>query len=92
MVSYVQRLFGRRVSRQKSVLPQEIRQLLLIRRHWYKDSDGDRQEKPAELRIEGGGQKIILGGKGGGIEDEETIDWLAYEISEWLDLPLTVIE
>jgi membrane protein implicated in regulation of membrane protease activity len=92
VVNYAQKIFGRRVSKQESILTYEIRKLTLIRKHWYKDSDGARQEKPAELRIEGGGQKISLGGTGGGIDDEATIDWLAYEISEWLDLPLEVIE
>jgi hypothetical protein len=92
MVSYIQKMFGRKVSKQKPIFTHEIRKFTLIRRHWSKDSDGDRQEKAAELRIEGGGEKISLGGNGGGIDDEVTIDWIAYEISEWLDLPLEIVE
>jgi hypothetical protein len=92
VVNYVQKMFGRKVSKQKPILTHEVRKLTLIRKHWYKDSDGDRQEKAAELRIEGGGEKISLGGNGGGIDDDATIDWIAYEISEWLDLPLEVVE
>jgi hypothetical protein len=53
-----------------------------------KNGDGALQEKSAELRIEGSSQKIILGT---GSDDEATIDWLGYEISEWLDLPLEVV-
>jgi hypothetical protein len=94
VVNYVQKMFGYKVSRQKPILTHEIYKLTLIPKHWAKDSDGDRQEQPAEMRIEGGGQKISLGGKvatGSGLEDEATIDWIAYEISEWLDKHLEVI-
>jgi hypothetical protein len=91
VVNYTQKIFGYKVSRKKPILTHEIRRLTLIPKHWYKDSDGDRQERPAELRIEGGGEKISLGGTGGGIEDEATIEWIAYEISEWLDKPLEVV-
>jgi hypothetical protein len=92
VVIYIRKLFGYKVSKQPPIPRYELRKLTLIRRHWTKDSDGDRSEKPAELRIEGGGEKISIGGAGGGIEDDETIDWLAYEISEWLDFPLAVVE
>lgn len=92
VVNYTQKIFGRKVSKQKPILTHEVRKLTLIRRHWYKDSDGDRQERAAELRIEGGGEKISLGGNGGGIDDDATIDWIAYEISEWLDKPLEIVE
>jgi hypothetical protein len=92
VVNHIQKLFGYKVSRQKPIPTHEICKLTLIPKHWYKDSDGNRQERPAELRIEGAGEKISLGGTGGGIDDEATIDWIAYEISEWLDKPLKVIE
>jgi hypothetical protein len=92
VVIYIRKLFGYKVSKQPPILRHEIHQLILIRKHWTKDSDGDRSEKLAELRIEGGGQKITLGGTGGGIDDDATLDWLAYEISEWLDFPLKVVE
>jgi membrane protein implicated in regulation of membrane protease activity len=91
VVNFTQKMFGYRVRKQKPILTHEVYKLILISRHWTKDSDGDRQEQPSELRIEGGGQKISLGGQGGGIEDEATIDWIAYEVSEWLDKPLEVI-
>jgi hypothetical protein len=91
-IHYVRLLFGQRVSRLKPLPTNEIQRLTLIRKHWYRDGDGDRREQPAELRIGIGIHKISLGGTGGGIDDEAAIDWLGYEISQWLNMPLEIIE
>jgi membrane protein implicated in regulation of membrane protease activity len=89
---YSQKLFGHAMNKPKIILTHKIHSLILIRKHWYRGSGGHRQERPAEIRIEGSGQKISIGGSGGGIGDPETIDWLGYEISQWLNLPLKVVE
>ncbi len=90
-MDYVKTLFGQRVSRQKPILRRSIQRLTFIPKHFYRDSDGDRQEQPAELLIGEGPQLVRLGGARGGIEHEAEVYWLAYEISEWLDISLETI-
>jgi hypothetical protein len=91
-ISLVKTLFDRKVSRQRLAPRREIHKLVFTRKHFYRDADGDRVESAAELKFEIGTQSIVLGGTGGGIEHEAEVEWLAYEIGEWLDKPLTIIE
>jgi hypothetical protein len=91
VVDLVKMLFGRRVSRQKPILRRDIQRLTFIPKHFYRDSDGDQVEKPAELLIGEGSQRVRLGGIRGGIEHEAEVHWLASEISEWLDISLETI-
>jgi hypothetical protein len=91
VVDYVKTLFGQRVSRQKPIERRYIQRLTFIPKHFYRDSDGDRQEKPATLLIGEGVRIMRLGGVRGGIEHEAEVYWLAAEISEWLDISLETI-
>jgi hypothetical protein len=91
VVDYVKTLFGRRVSRQKPILRRDIQRLTFIPKHFYRDSDGDRIEKPAELLIGEGSRRVRLGGVRGGIEHDAEVSWLAAEISDWLDISLETI-
>jgi hypothetical protein len=96
MVSYVRLLFGQRVSRQKPVPTREIRYLTLIKKHSHQAADGDVKTRIAELRLEGCNQIISLGpDPQEGIQDfadSESIEWLAHEIREWLNVPMEIVD
>lgn len=85
-------IFGIKISRESPQPKREITKLIFTRKHFARDSDGDRVERPAAFKIEIGAKSIQLGGMQGGIEHEAEMEWLAYEIGEWLDQPLTIIE
>jgi hypothetical protein len=86
-------LFDKQMGRQKSIAKRDIRSLVFIRSHWFRDAEGDNKEKPAEFRINGKNKKkISLGGTGGAIKHEDEVYWLASEIRDWLDLPVLVVE
>jgi hypothetical protein len=91
-ISLIKTLFGQKVSRKRPEPKNEISKLIFTREHFYCDSDGDRVNQPADLKIEIGAKSFQLGGVQSGIEHEAEIEWLAFEISEWLDQPLTIIE
>jgi hypothetical protein len=91
-ISLIKTLFGQKVSRQPPAPKRELTQLIFTRKYFYRDSDGDRSEQPAALKFEIGTQSIVIGGVQGGIEHESEVEWLAYEVSEWLDKPLEIIE
>ena len=44
----------------------------------------------AAFKIEIGRASIVFGGRGGRIQLEDEVAWLAYEVSEWLDKPLKI--
>jgi hypothetical protein len=90
IVEYAQFLFGRRIGRGKIIARSEIYKLAFTPKHHSYDSDGDQREHPAQLQIDAGSQEIILGGIGGGIKNEAEVEWLAYEISDWLDISLKI--
>jgi hypothetical protein len=89
-VEYAQFLFGRRIGRRKTVARSEIYKLAFTPKYHSYDADGDRREHLAQLQIDAGSQEIILGGISGGIKNEAEVEWLAYEISDWLDISLRI--
>jgi hypothetical protein len=91
-VEHGQFLFGRRIGGRKTIARSEIYKLAFTPNCFSYDSDSVRQEQPAQLQIDAGSQEIVLGGIGGGIKTEAEIEWLAYEISDWLDIPLKIID
>jgi hypothetical protein len=94
-ISLIQYIFGKIIGRQGPVSKQEIRKIIFTRKYFDHSDEDTRREYPAELKIEIGTQSIKIGGRNGGIEqieDESEIEWLASEVSEWLDQPLTIIE
>jgi hypothetical protein len=91
-VYLIKTLFDRKVSRDRPEPRHEITQLIFTREHFDRDSEGDRVNNPAALKIELGTKSMQIGGMGGGIENEAEMEWLAFEVSEWLDKPLNIIE
>ncbi len=88
-VCLIKTIFGIKISREPPEPKREITKLIFTRKYTTRNSDNDR---PAALKIEIGTKSIQLGGVQGGIEHEAEVEWLAFEIGEWLDKPLTIIE
>ncbi|MBD6614906.1 serine/threonine protein kinase [Komarekiella sp. 'clone 1'] len=68
---------------------QSITKLVYIPQHFTKDSEGNRVDVPPQLDVWSGIYKYRLGGTDGGIKHEAELEWLANELSDWLDLPIT---
>jgi hypothetical protein len=86
-ISLKKTLFGVKIDRTRPEPKHEITKLLFIRKH---PSRNNNEDTPAALKIELGAKSIVLGGTGGCIQHEADVEWLAYEVSEWLDKPLKV--
>jgi hypothetical protein len=87
-ISLIQTIFGIKINRERSEPKREITKLIFIHKH---DRRNNRGEVPAALKVQIGTRSIELGGSGGGINNEADVKWLALEVSEWLDKPLTII-
>jgi hypothetical protein len=88
-ISFVKTLFGQKVSRELPEPKREVTKLIFTRQH---PSRNNSEDTPAALKIEIGAKSFQIGGVQGGIESEAEVEWLAYEVGEWLDKPLTIIE
>ncbi|MEH2395432.1 MAG: serine/threonine-protein kinase [Nostoc sp.] len=82
-------LFAWKFYRPRSSPRQSITKLVYIPKHFTKDSEGTRIAVPAQLDIWVGVKKYQLGGISGVIKSEAELEWLAYELSDWLGLPIT---
>jgi serine/threonine protein kinase len=82
-------LFGLKYNYPRPAPRRNIEQLTYIPKHSKRDSDGDRIQVPAQIAIRAGVKEFQLGGSGSGINNEIELEWLAEELSEWLDLPIT---
>ncbi|MEH2048427.1 serine/threonine protein kinase [Nostoc sp.] len=82
-------LFAWKFYRPRASSRQSITKLVYIPKHFTKDSEGTRIAVPAQLDIWVGVKKYQLGGSGGAIKSEAELEWLAHELSDWLDLPIT---
>ncbi|MEH1827454.1 MAG: serine/threonine-protein kinase [Nostoc sp.] len=82
-------LFAWKFYRPPASSRQSINKLVYIPKHFTKDSEGTRIAVPAQLDIWVGVKKYQLGGNSGAIKSEAELEWLAHELSDWLDLPIT---
>lgn len=100
-ISLSRTLFGRKV-RRRIVLPKrEITNITFYPSYTGRDSDGDFVTRSAALRCETEKGSIAISKRSDGInfhanhcdvKTEAEVEWLADEIGEWLDKPLTIIE
>ena len=67
----------------------DINKLTYIPRHFVKNSDGEKTEVFAQLVISTGVRKYKLQ-DGGAIASESELEWLASELSDWLNLPVSL--
>jgi hypothetical protein len=100
-ISLTKTLFGRKVHRNITVPKQEITKIIFTRSYSYRDSDGDFVTGPANLRCETETKSISISAPWGHrlfdaargvVKTESEVEWLAYEVSQCLDKPLTIIE
>ncbi|MEH1823423.1 MAG: serine/threonine-protein kinase [Nostoc sp.] len=82
-------LFAWKFYRPRASSRQNINKLVYIPKHFTKDSEGTRIAVPAQLDIWVGVKKYQLGGNSGAIKSEAELEWIAQELSDWLDLPIT---
>jgi serine/threonine protein kinase len=67
---------------------ENITKIAYIPQYVVKDSEGGETLKPAKLEIWVGVKKYPLSVNGGGIESEAELEWLAHELSDWLNIPM----
>jgi hypothetical protein len=94
-ISLTKTLFGQKISRQPPVPKREITKIIFTHEHTVYFGTGfgvGQRQIPAELKLQVGTISISVGGNKGDIKNEVEIEWLASEVSEWLDKPLTVVE
>ncbi|NDJ15882.1 serine/threonine protein kinase [Myxacorys almedinensis] len=89
-ISLTWEMFGLKCSRPRDDQRQNIYKLVYVPKHFVKDSDGDRIHKPASLEIRTNRREYQLTGRHGGIgiATEAELEWIAHELSEWLDMPI----
>lgn len=86
-ISLTDKLFGFKKARVLAAPKQYINKLLYIPQH-YKYFEGIPVEVKAKLMIWAGVHNYEIGGNDGFINNEAEIEWLAYELSDWLGLPI----
>jgi serine/threonine protein kinase len=86
-ISFSQELFGFKFYRPRPAPRSSISKLVYTKKHWTKDAEGSRTEVPAQLEIWAGVQKYQLGNSSA-IQSEAELEWLAHELSDWLDMPI----
>lgn len=79
-------LFGLKRAVAPSSQRHEITKLELTKAYFKKDSDGDRIEVKPQLLVWAGTRKY--GCFGGSTLSQPELNWLAQELSDWLDLPI----
>ncbi|MDJ0594202.1 MAG: serine/threonine-protein kinase [Pleurocapsa sp. MO_226.B13] len=85
-ISLSYQLLGFRYYRPRPVPRHQIIKLERTETSYKKDSEGDRVEVKPQINIWAGTKKFGIGG--GGSLSEIELDWLARELSDWLDLPI----
>ncbi|WP_341526475.1 serine/threonine-protein kinase [Nostoc sp. UHCC 0302] len=89
-ISFINDLLGLKFNRTRATPRQHIRKLVYIPKSYEIDlSSGTRIEVTPQLFIWAGVHKYQLAGSGGVINSEPEIEWLAQELSNWLDIPIT---
>lgn len=80
-------LFGLKYHRPSPASRHQITKLERTQTSYKRDSEGGRVEVKPQINIWAGTKKFTIGG--GGLLSEIELDWLAFELSAWLGLPLT---
>jgi len=68
---------------------QNITKLVYTLHHFTRDFEGNRFQVPAQLEIWAGVQKYKIGINNGIVKSEVELEWLAHELSDWLNIPIT---
>jgi serine/threonine protein kinase len=89
-ITFINELFGFEFNRTYPSPRQHIHKLVYIPKRFELDSQtGNRVYIVPQLIIWAGLHKYELAGANGAIKSEPEIEWLAQELSDWLDIPIT---
>jgi hypothetical protein len=86
-INYISMLFGIRVSRHRMIFRKSIKSLTLVRKSWWLD---DSINNLPTLKIGEGSKQISIGA--GIVKREDEVTWLAAEISDWLSIPINIVD
>jgi hypothetical protein len=78
-------IFKTKKTSQLSIPLENLSRLQVTEPYWKEDSENGISKYPPQIIIWSGVQKHTLPTSG---FSEPEIDWIAYEISQWLDLPI----
>ncbi|MBW4479009.1 MAG: serine/threonine protein kinase [Tolypothrix brevis GSE-NOS-MK-07-07A] len=87
-IAFTTKIFGFKFYQRPS-LTQDITKLVYTSNHFTKDSEGNRFQVSAQLDIWAGVQKYEIGINNGIVKSEVELEWLAHELSDWLNIPIT---
>ncbi|MDZ8029261.1 MAG: serine/threonine protein kinase [Nostoc sp. SerVER01] len=89
-ITFTNDLLGFKFNRTHPTPRQHVRKLVYIPKRFEIDlNSGTRVEVRPELILWAGVHKYQLAGSDGVINSEPEIEWLAQELSNWLDIPIT---
>ncbi|MCG6133550.1 MAG: serine/threonine protein kinase [Nostoc sp. LLA-1] len=88
-IAFTYELLGLKFNRPRPSPRESITKLVYVPKHFTKDSDGDKTTVSAQLDIWAGVRKYPLSVNYGGIQSEAELEWLAYELSDWLGIEIT---
>ncbi|MEJ1931602.1 serine/threonine-protein kinase [Nostoc sp. NIES-2111] len=86
-ITCTKELFGFKFHRPRPSPRESITRIVYTPRDLTKDSDGDKTQVTAQLEIWTGVKKYQLG-QNTNIQSEAELEWLAQELSDWLNLPI----
>ena len=87
-IAFTTKIFGFKFYQRPSPT-QDISKLVYTSNHFTKDFEGNRFQVPAQLEIWAGVQKYEIGINNGIVKSEVELEWLAHELSDWLNIPIT---
>ncbi|QYX30905.1 serine/threonine protein kinase [Sphaerospermopsis torques-reginae] len=87
-ISVIYKLWRVKIRPTRSAPRDSITKLVYIPKHLTKNSDGEKTQVPATLEIWAGVQKFSLAVNAGLIKSEAELEWLAHELSNWLNMAI----
>ncbi|MEA5553531.1 serine/threonine-protein kinase [Anabaena cylindrica UHCC 0172] len=88
-ITFVEKLWKWKIGRPRSLPRKSINKLVYTPRYFTKDSDGDKTQVPAKLVIWAGVEKFEFVVNNFTIKSESELEWLAHELSSWLNIEIT---
>ncbi|BCL33587.1 serine/threonine protein kinase [Nostoc sp. MS1] len=86
-ITCTKELFAFKFHRPRPSSRESITKLVYTPRYLTRDSEGDKTQVPAQLEVWAGVRKYQLG-QNTNIQSEAELEWLAQELSNWLNLPI----
>lgn len=87
-IAFTTKIFGLKFYHRPSPT-QDITKVVYTSNHFTKDLEGNRFQVPAQLEIWAGVHKYEIGINNGIVKSEVELEWLAHELSDWLNIPIT---